>query len=324
MPVQEVRRHRRLRHRARRERPRGDGEDDRAARADVRRHQPRGHQGARLLLHREEAEGADEDPRLPRRPARDGDRRGRGDHERAQGAGQGVRRRQARVLGRGRRRDRLPRPAGRLGPEARERHRLRQPGRDLHGPRDADGGEQGALRPRHQGAHARRRHRRRRHLPRALRPRRADEGDGEGDGGEAADPGARQSRARDPARARRRGPLRRADGDRALRLPEPGQQRPLLPVHVPRRARRRRDVDHRGDEARVHARDRRARARRAVGRRRAGLRRREADVRPRVPDPEALRSAADGDGADGGGEGGDGQRRRDAADRGLRRLPRPA
>ena len=69
-----------------------------------------------------------------------------------------------------------------VGPEARERHRLRQQGRDLHRPRDADGGEQGALRPRHQGAHAGRRHRRRRHLPRAVRAEGADAGHGQGDG----------------------------------------------------------------------------------------------------------------------------------------------
>ena len=112
--------------------------------------------------------------------------------------------------------------------------------------------------------------------------------------------------------------------DRPLGLPEPGQQRAVLPVHLPRRARRRRDDDHRGDEARVHARDRRARARRAVGHRRAGVRRRGTVVRPGIPDPEAVRPAAHGDGAAGGGEGGDGQRRRDAADRRLRRLSRPA
>ena len=54
----------------------------RRARADVRRHQPRGHQGARVLLHRAQAARADEDPRLPRRPARHRDRRRRGGAER--------------------------------------------------------------------------------------------------------------------------------------------------------------------------------------------------------------------------------------------------
>ena len=117
-----------------------------AAGADLRRHQSRGHQGAGLLLRRAEAARADEDPRLSRRPARHGDRRRRVHAQRPQGRGQGHRQGQARVLGRGRGGDRLPRPDGRRRAEARERRRLRQPGRDLHRPRDSDGGEQGALR----------------------------------------------------------------------------------------------------------------------------------------------------------------------------------
>ena len=42
----------------------------RAARAELRRHQPRGHRRARLLRHRADAARADEHPGLPRRPAR--------------------------------------------------------------------------------------------------------------------------------------------------------------------------------------------------------------------------------------------------------------
>jgi malate dehydrogenase (oxaloacetate-decarboxylating)(NADP+) len=76
------------------------------------------------------------------------------------------------------------------------------------------------------------------------------------------------------------GPSRRGDRDRALGLPEPGQQRPVLPVHLPRRARRRRDDDQRGDEARVGARDRRPRDGRAVRGRGARLQPREHSVRP--------------------------------------------
>src|SRR5689334_2123094 len=82
VPVQEVRRHRRLRHRARREGPRQAGRDHRRARADARRRQPRGHQGARVLLCREEAARADEHPGLPRRPARHRDHLGGGAPER--------------------------------------------------------------------------------------------------------------------------------------------------------------------------------------------------------------------------------------------------
>ncbi len=50
--VQEVRRHRRLRHRDRRARSRQAGRDRRGARADLRRHQSRGHQGAGMLRDR--------------------------------------------------------------------------------------------------------------------------------------------------------------------------------------------------------------------------------------------------------------------------------
>ena len=55
--------------------------------------------------------------------------------------------------------------------------------------------------------------------------------------------------------------------------PEPGQQRALLSVHLPRRARRRRDDGERGDEARHGARARRSRDGRAVRHRRRRVRR---------------------------------------------------
>ncbi len=106
---------------------------------------------------------------------------------------------------------------------------------------NADGGEQGALRPRHQGAHAGRRDRRRRHLPRPVGPEGADAGHGQGDGADAADPGAREPRAGDPARARQGRAARRHHRHRPVGLSEPGQQRAVLSVHLPRRARRRRD-----------------------------------------------------------------------------------
>ena len=73
-------------------------------------------------------------------------------------------------------------------------------------------------------------------------PRRAEAGDAGDDGGQAADHGARQSRARDHARRRQGGAARRDHRHRPLGLSEPGQQRPVLPVHLPRRARRRRDA----------------------------------------------------------------------------------
>ena len=66
-----------------------------------------------------QAARADEDPGVPRRPARHRDRRGRGRAQRAQDRRQGHRQGEARVLRRGRRRDRLPRPAGEPRPRAR-------------------------------------------------------------------------------------------------------------------------------------------------------------------------------------------------------------
>ncbi len=71
----------------------------------------------------------------------------------------------------------------------------------------------------------------------------------------AADPGDGQSEPGDHAGGRQGGAPRRDHRHRALGLSEPGQQRPVLPVHLPRRARRRRDHDQRGDEARHGARD---------------------------------------------------------------------
>ncbi len=304
--------------------PGGARQDDRPARADLRRHQPRGHQGARLLLRRAQAARADEDPGLPRRPARHRDRRRRGDPQRAQGASARTSRNVKLVcsgagaaaiacldllVGVGLKRENVVVCdskgviyTGRETPMEENKARYAR---------------------RHDGAHAGRRHRRRGHLPRALGSEGADAGHGR-----------RRWRAQplilalanpEPEILPELAKAVRPDAhhrDRPLGLPEPGEQRAVLPVHLPRRARRGRDLDHRGDEARLHARDRRARARRAVGHRRPGLRRRGPRVRPRIPDPEALRSAAHGDGAAGGCEGGDGQRRGHAADRRFRRLPR--
>ena len=91
--------------------------------------------------------------------------------------------------------------------------------------------------------------------------------------GRAADhPGHGQPRPGDPARARQGGAPRLHHRHRPHRLPEPGQQRPVLPVHLPRRARRRRHHDQRGDEARLRARHRRAGPGRRLGRGGRGLR----------------------------------------------------
>ena len=109
-------------------------------------------------------------------------------------------------------------------------------------------------------------------------------------GREAADPGARQSQPGDHAGGRARRPARRDDLHRPLGFSQPGQQRALLPLHLPRRARLRRARHQRGDEDGGGARHRRACPRGAVRHRGARLFRRDADVRPGFPDPLALRS----------------------------------
>ena len=119
----------------------------------------------------------------------------------------------------------------------------------------------------------------------------------------AADHGARQPDAGDHARGGGRGAARRHDLHRAVRLPEPGQQRPVLPLHLPRRARRRRDHHQRGDEARGGRRHRGARPRGALGSGGARLWRRGAHLRQGLADPQPVRSAADPAHRAGGGEG---------------------
>ena len=114
-PVQEVRGHRRVRPRDRAERPRQARRLHRRARADLRWHQPRGHQGAGLLLRRARAAQAHEDPRVPRRPARHRHRRRLGAAERVEGERQVHRRGQAGGVGRRRRGARLPEPAAQAG-----------------------------------------------------------------------------------------------------------------------------------------------------------------------------------------------------------------
>ena len=76
---------------------------------------------------------------------------------------------QARLDRRRRGRHRVPRHAGQPRREAREHLGRGPPRRRLQRPRRGDGCEQGALRARHDGAHARRDHRRRRPVSRPVR-----------------------------------------------------------------------------------------------------------------------------------------------------------
>ena len=79
---------------------------------------------------------------------------------------------------------------------------------------------------------------------------------------------------------------------RALRLSEPGEQRPVLPVHLPRRARRRRDHHQQRDGARRGARHRRARPGRDLRAGGARLRHRVDQLRPGVHHPASRSTRA--------------------------------
>ena len=247
-PVQEIRRHRCLRHRGGGEERRQARRCHRRARADVRRHQPRGHQGPRVFRGRGEGEGPDGHSRLPRRSARHGDHRFRGDRQRARTHRQDDRRGQDRLLRRGRGGARLAQSPRLARRQAREHHRLRHRGRRLQGPRETDGPLEGGLCARDERPHARRRHSRRRYLPWPVGRRRPQARDAQAHGERPAGDGARQSDAGNHAGIGARSAARRHDLHRPLRLSKPGQQRPVLPLHLPRRARRRRERNQRGDE----------------------------------------------------------------------------
>ena len=118
-PVQEIRRHRRVRHRGGRRRPRPVLRRGRRAGTHLRRHQPGGHQGPRMLRHRSRPARPHGHPGLPRRPARHRHHRRRRRAQRPAAAGQDPGRRAAGDLRRRRRRAGLRRSAGRHGPARR-------------------------------------------------------------------------------------------------------------------------------------------------------------------------------------------------------------
>ena len=233
-------------------------------RADVRRHQPRGHRGAALLRDRAAAEGDARHPGLPRRPARHRGRRAGGAAERAAGRRQ-ARARTSRVVmvGAG--------AAGLACAKIMLAHGVSDLvvcdiGGILHPGRPDLDGELAAMAARTN--------------PRGARRGTADDALAGADVviGVSA-PGAvhrRRRSARWPTGRDRlrdgqpdaRGPARGGLGATsrswppAARLPEPDQQRARLPGRLPRRARRARPRDRRGDEARRRPRDRRASSRR--------------------------------------------------------------
>ncbi|CAA9466387.1 MAG: NADP-dependent malic enzyme, partial [uncultured Rubrobacteraceae bacterium] len=274
--LQGVCRRRRVPDLPRHEGHRGDHRDRQAHSTRVRRHKPRRHLGPALLRDRGAPEEGARDPGLPRRPARHRGRRPRRAHQFPQDRRQGDegpegRRERHRCCGRGVRQD--PDVRGRQ-----TRSRLRLAGHRPQGPRGPERLQE-VVRRAHQPREPHRRPDRGdawlRPLPRPLgargahdRPPRLDERgpDSLRDG----EPGAG-----DHAGGRLR--PRQDHGHRALGLPEPDQQRPLFPGHLPRRPRRPRPRDRRRHEARRRPRHRRGDLRRRGLR---GLR-----------DPERLRRA---------------------------------
>ena len=122
-------------------------------------------------------------------------------------------------------------------------------------------------------------------------------------------------RPRDLPARRARGAARCDDRDRAVGLSQPGQQRALLSVPVPRRARCRREDGKPCHESGLRARPSRARPQRAARDRPRDLSGRTPRVRTRIPRAETVRSKARRGRADRGRAGSDGKRSGITADR---------
>ena len=298
---------------------------DRRARAQLRRHQPRGHQSARLLRGRRAAARANEDPGAARRPARHGDRRRRHRAERAALRREGDRGHPDRLDRRRRRRHRLSQFVAEPGRAAGKRAADRSQGRRLRRSDRRDDAAEAGLCPTHGGANARRRDPWRRPLPGPLR---------------SGHPDARDGGRRWPTRPiilALANPVPEIMPDVAKaarpdaiiatgRSDFPNQVNNLL--CFPFIFKGALDVGATAiNEAMKIACVQRSRRPRHAGilrDRRPRLRRRGSGVRPRVPDPQAVRSAAAGRAGTGSRPGCDGLGRRHPADRGLRRLSRAA
>ena len=203
------------------------------------------------------------------------------------------RRGEARHQRRRRRRHRLPRHAGRAGHEAGEHPRRRPRRRALHRPRPHGPG-QAALRARHRQAHAGRHRRRRRHVPRPVRRRRAQAGDGRDDGRRARSSSRWPIRIRKSCRRTPRRCARTASSPPAVRTTRTrSTTRCASPTSS---AARSTSAPPTINEAMKLACVRAIAAAGAHGvvRPRQRLRRRGAELRPRLPDPASVRPAPAG------------------------------
>ena len=264
--------------------PRRDRQDRQGARAHLRRHQPRGHQGARVLLHRGDASRRSATSRSSTttstaRPSS----RGAALLNALEIIGKKIDEVRVVFCGAGAAGIACAEMCVSLGVKRENMHAGRHRGRRLRGPHREDEPLQAALRGGHAAAHARGGDEGRGRVHGRVGQGPRDARDAEVDGRRPHRLRDGEPRPRDPLRPGGADAPRRDHGHGPVGLPEPGEQRPRVPVHLPRRARRARQRDQRRDEDRGGARPGRARAR---GRARAGaegLRPEAPGVRARVP-----------------------------------------
>ncbi len=249
-----------------------------------------------MLPYRGRTEEGHEHPRVPRRSARYRRHYRRGAHERLAHHRPRHCRHEGGGHGRGRRRHGL-RPLLRLhGREAGKHLHVRYPRPHPQGPyrpfRRADDLCPGRTRARllHR-RYALRRHEGRKPLPRPFRPRHPQARHAQGHGRKPRHLRLRQPRAGNRLRRGQGRAPRRHHGYGPFRLPQPGQQRLRLPLHLPRRAGRARQQDQRGNENSRRPRPGRARPRTRARRGARRLPRPQFLLRPGIHHSHAPRSA---------------------------------
>uniref|UniRef100_A0A0N4ZZR6 PE-PGRS family protein n=1 Tax=Parastrongyloides trichosuri TaxID=131310 RepID=A0A0N4ZZR6_PARTI len=291
-PVQALRRRRQLRRRGEDHRPGRVRHRGQEHRRHLGRHQSGGHQVPRMLRDRSPAAGPAGHPRLPRRPARHRHHLDRRPDQRLPHRRQEAGRPQGRPVRRRRGGPVLHRPDEGRRRQGREHRHLRPSGRHLQGPRQRLPMAGGA-RHRHPAPHPGRGHGRRRRRAGPVGQGRDHQGNGRLHGAQSDHLRHGQPRPGNHPGRRQVGAFGRHHRHRPLGLCEPGQQRPGLPLSVPRRAGRARAADQPRDEDRLRPRPGGAGARRRAGRGRRRLSRPQAEVRPGIHHPDPVRSAPD-------------------------------
>ena len=223
-----------LRHRDRYDRSGGVHRRRQANRPHLRRDQSRRHKSSRMFRDRTAARRGAGHSGHARRPARNGDHRLGSAHQRdapeRETHRRGADRRQRRRCGR----HRLCKDVPRARRAPRPDHDVRQPGRS-HDPPHRPQLRQARIRDRPAGHDAARSARRRRRLPGRFDGRRARRRHGAVDGRQPAGHGAGESRSRNLLRRGQGGTPRRDRRNGPYRLPQSGEQRAGIPLHLPRR-----------------------------------------------------------------------------------------